>query len=247
MKTWNWLVALLAVVLLSGSAAWAQGDFYVIAGGGPPVGTKITSVPYEIKNPGFYFLTGNLTYNGTGNAITVSADNVTLDLMGFSLSYTGSATNPIGIFMSGRSNVEIRNGSITGFYVGVNENSTGGAKHRIINIRANDSTIAGGSGIQLVGINHLVQGCSACNNQGVGMVIYNGTVTGCTASNNHNFGIYLTGVGSVIGNVANNNINDGFILGTGNIVVDRNSADSNGTNYSGGPANPAYWGINAGR
>ena len=35
MKTWNWLVALIAVVLLSGSAAWAADDFYVIAGGGP--------------------------------------------------------------------------------------------------------------------------------------------------------------------------------------------------------------------
>ena len=92
MKTWNWLVALLAAVLLSGSAAWAQGDFYVIAGGGPPVGTKISSVPYTITQPGFYFLTGNLTYNGAGNAITVSANNVTLDLMGFSLSHTGSAT-----------------------------------------------------------------------------------------------------------------------------------------------------------
>ena len=120
MKTWNWLVALLAVVLLSGSAAWAAEDFYVIAGGGA-VGTKITSVPYTITQPGFYFLTGNLTYNGTGNAITVSANNVTLDLMGFSLSYTGSAAQPNGIFMTGRSNVEIRNGSIIGFWTGVFE------------------------------------------------------------------------------------------------------------------------------
>jgi hypothetical protein len=246
MKTWNWLVALMAVVLLSGSAAGAAGDFYVIAGGGT-VGTKITSVPYEIKNPGFYFLGGNLTYNGTGNAITVSADNVTLDLMGFSLSYTGSATQPNGIVMNGRSNVEIRNGTITGFWTGVWEQGGTGAKHRIINIRVNDSAIAGAIGIDLNGANHLVQGCSACNNQDDGMVISKGTVTGCTASNNGNIGIYLSGAGSVIGNVANNNPGYGFYLGSGNIVVDRNSADANGTNYLGGPANAAYWGINAGR
>ena len=85
------------------------------------MGTKISSVPYTITQPGFYFLTGNLTYNGALNAITVSANNVTLDLMGFSLSYTGSASQPNGIYMSGRSNVEVRNGSVTGFYTGVYE------------------------------------------------------------------------------------------------------------------------------
>ena len=56
--------------------------------------------------------------------------------------------------------------------------------------------------------------------------------------------------GSVIGNVALNNNSSGttgFNLGTGNLVVDRNSADGNGANYVGGPANTADWGINAGR
>ena len=51
------------------------------------MGTKITSVPYTITQPGFYLLTGNLTYNGTGNAIAVGANvkDVVIDLMGFSL------------------------------------------------------------------------------------------------------------------------------------------------------------------
>ena len=60
----------------------------------------------------------------------------------------------------------------------------------------------------------------------------------------------MSSVGSVIGNVAINNNSigtTGFALGTGNIVVDRNAADGNGTNYFGGPSTPNYWGINAGR
>jgi hypothetical protein len=72
--------------LLSSSPAWAE-DFYVIAGGGA-VGTKITSVPYIITQPGFYYLGGNLSYNATGNAITVNANDVTIDLMGCTLSCT---------------------------------------------------------------------------------------------------------------------------------------------------------------
>ncbi|MBU4448351.1 MAG: hypothetical protein KKD99_07175, partial [Proteobacteria bacterium] len=61
------------------------------------VGTKITSVPYTISSPGFYYLGGNLTYSGTGSAISVDADNVTLDLMGFSLTGAGKSISNCGI------------------------------------------------------------------------------------------------------------------------------------------------------
>ncbi len=82
------ILAVAVVALLIGSAARAQ-EFYVIAGGATAVGTKITSLPYTISSPGFYYLTGNLSYTGSGNGITVSSDDVTLDLMGFRLSGPG--------------------------------------------------------------------------------------------------------------------------------------------------------------
>ena len=84
------------------------------AGGG--VGTKITSVPYTISNPGFYYLGSNLTYTGSGNAITISSHNATLDLMGFCLTGPGWVEGPAtGIRVSiSKMNVEIRNGSING-------------------------------------------------------------------------------------------------------------------------------------
>jgi hypothetical protein len=43
--------------------------------------TPIASLPYTISSAGNYYLTQNLTYSGAaGNAITVSASNVTIDL-----------------------------------------------------------------------------------------------------------------------------------------------------------------------
>jgi hypothetical protein len=141
--------------------------------------------------------------------------------------------------------VEVRNGSIIGFWTGVNE-AGAGINHRIINIRAINGIVPGAVGIYLFGANHLVQGCTACNNVNEGIYVESGTVRDCNPSNNNTFGIALSSSGSVIGNMANGN-NIGFNLGTGNIVVDRNTANGNATNSQGGPANPAYWGINAGR
>ena len=246
-----WLAALVAVVLLSGSAVRAEDNFYVIAGGGGGVGTKITSVPYTIFTPGFYYLDRNLVYSGNGNAITIEADNVTLDLMGYSLNYTGPANEPNGIYMLGRKNVEIRNGSISGFWTGIYEASAvDGANHRVINIRADYNAVFGGIGILLTGKNHLVRDCSASNNSYYGIQIEGGTITGCVASDNGEYGISLGGSGSLLDNVVTNTKSidtTGFeIVYTATVLVDGNSAGGNATNYSIGGTN-TVWGVNAGR
>ena len=245
-----WLVALVAVVVLSGSAAWAEDNFYVIGGGGGGVGTKITSVPYPITAPGFYYLGRNLEHSGTGNAITVYVDNVTIDLMGCSLTFTGAAGVPTGIAIMGRKNVEIRNGTISGFSVGIYEVGISGANHRVSNIRAEYSTTGEAVGIQLFGKNHLVRGCTASNNGNNGILVDSGTITGCVAGNNAQNGIVLRGSGSLLDNIATNTSSTGTIgfniASVANIVMDGNSAAGNGTNYSAGGAG-TVWGVNAGR
>jgi hypothetical protein len=174
------LLILVHAVLLNGSSASAESDFYVVAGGGA-VGTKITSRPYEIKSPGFYYLTGNLTYNGSDKAITVSADNVTIDLMGFSLRNANAIEPTYGIYMNGRHNVEIRNGTVISFNIyGILEDNLGGSNHRVINIRV----INNGKGISLFGNNHLVQGCTVLFNTYDGLFVNSGMISGCVACNN---------------------------------------------------------------
>jgi hypothetical protein len=245
-----WIAALVAVMLLSGSAAWADDGFYVIGGGGA-VGTKITSLPYPIDTPGFYYLGRNLEYSGTGNAIAVRVDNVTIDLMGCSLTFTGAGSAGSGIAIMGHKNVEIRNGTISGFSVGIYEVGIVGANHRVSNIRADYNTTGEAVGIQLFGKNHLVQGCAASNNGKNGILVDSGTITGCVASNNAINGISLRGSGSLLDNIATNISSSTGTIGfaiplVANVVMDGNSAAGNGTNYSGGGAG-TVWGVNAGR
>jgi hypothetical protein len=245
MKRKYWLLLLVFAVLLNCSPVLADGEFYVIAGGGPPVGTKITSLPYTISNPGFYFLVGNLTYSGNDNAITVNADNVTIDLMGFDLSYGGAAGNVKGILMGGRSNVEIRNGTVRGFNVGIRETSATGNTHRAINIRATGN----GFGIFFNGNNHLIKSFSGSNNGFYGVWVDSGMIVD-SICNNNGVGIGLEGPGTVRGNTAINNINRNFYLGDGvptSILVDQNSALGLANNYYVvHNTTGVQWGINAG-
>jgi len=121
--------------------------------------TAITSVPYTISQSGSYYLTKNLT--ATGTAMTVSADDVTIDLCGFTLTGPGSGAN-YGIRMIGRSNVEIRNGTVRDFgNYGVCESLSSGRYHRVIGIR---SIYNGLGGIILAGNNHVVKECTASDN-----------------------------------------------------------------------------------
>ena len=104
----------LTVVSFFASNAWAE--FYVIAGaGGRPVGTAITSLPHTISSSGFYYITKDMTCADGTYGITIGVDNVTLDLMGFSLIGAGGSGLDNGISMDERSNVEIRNGTIRDF------------------------------------------------------------------------------------------------------------------------------------
>src|SRR5438034_6089887 len=58
--------------------------------------TPISSAPYIITNSGSYYLTTNL-YAASGDGITISANNVTVDLNGFAL--TGNSSSS-GIYFS---------------------------------------------------------------------------------------------------------------------------------------------------
>ena len=84
--------------------------------------TAITSLPYTISAPGKYCLKGNLhTPITSGNAITITADFVVLDLNGFSITGVSSTETSLanGVYSANRHSVTVRNGTVSGFMRGV--------------------------------------------------------------------------------------------------------------------------------
>jgi hypothetical protein len=212
MKRQLWLLALVAAVLLNVAPVLAD-DIYVIGGGG--VGTRITSLPYTINSPGFYYLTGNLTYSGpsSSDGITVSSDDVTIDLMGFLLTGPGSS-GPNGITVSGQKNVEVRNGSLSGWSNGLADFG-GGLRNRALNLRVANCNY----GINFEGSgSYQVKGCSVRDvKNGItcagassvsGNTVTNcptsieasGTISGNSVTNCSLFGIKCNDASNVIGN-----------------------------------------------
>jgi hypothetical protein len=231
------VLAIMGAVLLSAAPVLADDGFYVVALGGG-VGTKISSLPYTVNSPGFYYVTGNLSC-ASGNGITVLSDDVTLDLMGFRLSGTTGGT---GVLMNGRKNVEVRNGTFQGWGAVITESQTGSG-HRVFNVRADSNSI----GIFLYGFGHLVKGCTALSNASYGILVEGGTISGNVTSQ-CGTGIYCKW-GSVIGNsVWCNGGQTGIEVTTDaqyRTVLDHNAVSGPGTRFSGGSASTIK-GINAG-
>jgi hypothetical protein len=110
----------LAIVLagLSGSPALAAGP----TGWGGGSCREITGFPAKLVDPGVYCLSWkHINFPlASGALITISADNVVLDLNGATLDGTprGNAFS-YGIMAGGHSNITVRNGTIKGFNYGI--------------------------------------------------------------------------------------------------------------------------------
>jgi hypothetical protein len=75
--------------------------------------TPISSAPFTLSASGSYYLTTNLTVS-SGNAITITANNVTLDLNGFTIRSTAVAAAGTAILLSGGSaSIAIYHGHIS--------------------------------------------------------------------------------------------------------------------------------------
>lgn len=72
------------------------------------------TAPYTISASGSYYLTGNITV-ASGDVITVTALNVTLDLNGFTIATTAASPSGTAVYLKqGSDHVTIRNGFIQG-------------------------------------------------------------------------------------------------------------------------------------
>ncbi len=125
--------------------------------------TAITEVPTVISKAGRYELAGDLTLAlDTGAAITVAADDVTVDLGGHTLrGTTGSDTRAIGVRAVDRQRVQITNGTVTGFYFGIDIQSDDRVDSRSTGHQISQVTLDANwyFGIRLVGSDSTIEAC----------------------------------------------------------------------------------------
>ncbi len=135
-----------------------------------PGAQPILELPYEINEPGSYCLIQNLIHTDRyTNAIVVDANNVTIDLGGYSIIGPTTSYNETcnGIYMDGRRNIEIRNGTITNFpnsgiFSDMTDPNGLASGIRIISVRV---TSMGAEGIFLNGFHHTIRNCTVTNTQ----------------------------------------------------------------------------------
>ena len=177
------------------------------------VGGSTASI--AITQPGSYVLLGNVTVTG-GNAIAISADNVTLDLNGFTLSSTSKPTSGAGIRTFGTCRgIAIHNGHISGsLHVDENNGSMIGGgfvrgiycDYAVINSLVTDLTV---DGVGTYGIyldsSSVIDRCTVinCGDTGIrGQIVSNCTATACgttgivatTVSNSQGFAVKTSGI-----------------------------------------------------
>ena len=189
----------------------------------PRISISQTDIPLNISESGSYYLTEDV--NSTGIAVIVNVNDVTIDLMGYQL--TGLDGN-YAIYINGRSNVEIRNGTVRNFnWHGITTASNGNSRAiSIINIRSMDN---GESGIYLGGNGHLVKDCVVSGNQSssygairLGWGSSDGT--GCTVTGNLVFDNNFRGIESaregctITNNTVHNNGSDGIYASSSTIT-----------------------------
>ncbi len=204
--------------------------------------TPITSLPFTISQSGSYYLTRNLQFTaGTGSAITISAHDVTLDLMGFTLSSTGPVSDAAISVPGNSKGLTIINGNIAGTTTvtisGTSPNrvwqiSPGGFRHAITAFSADGCRLANlhirgcrEEGI-IAGERALVERIRAEHNGGNGIEISDhGQVSQCFVSLSGNYGIYAAR-GTVTGTTVVDNKNSGMQVSYG--IVSTCSARDNG-------------------
>lgn len=250
--------ALLVALLLAPFVARAQGPLAPPAGPPAPsmktldqieARTPIESLPYTISTPGSYYFTRNLQFTATsGDAVSITSPNVTLDLNGFTLSSTPAVTGR-GIFVTGGlNNVTIRNGNIAGsstvhptniagFDNGIYANASGGIPFGAFrNLTVENMQVSGCRTWGIVSYYSIVTNCTVAANGTDGLSASDSVITGCIAKFNGGHGIFGSPI-VITNSVATSNGRDGIITNSGSIT----GCIAHGNNTSAG----AYYDLNA--
>ncbi len=171
--------------------------------------TAITSLPIIISQGGSYYLTKSFAQNFSSDAITIQADNVTVDFCGFTVQQTNATVSIVGVRINATTTIALRNavvknGTIAGF-AAVGITCLGGRNCLIENLHITEC--AGGLSFQALGsvgaVGNTFRRCRFTDNTGSGVVILSGagnlanTIESCESVNNTT-GFSLAGGGNLI-------------------------------------------------
>lgn len=192
------LALLLASPVLAVDGVIEINQAKVLAGGVNP--NDSPGFPAAIDQPGSYRLTGNLTVPAGLEGLRILADDVTVDLNGFTIAGGGGAIAD-GIALYGTKNIEIRNGTVRGFSRAGIFGGAFATNARILGVRA----LSNFQGLELQGVGTLVDGCTAVGNLTGIRVFDGGMITNSVARGNTSFGLLVEANSAYGGNVVTGN------------------------------------------
>jgi hypothetical protein len=198
--------------------------------------TPISSLPFAITASGSYYLTSNLTGVSGQHGITISVDNVSVDLNGFTM--TGVAGAKDGIYASAAVKaIRVHNGTVAQWPlegIALENASASQLDHlRAIGNHGNALLLGASSTIlDCVAMQNLsygiitpfgrclVQRCICTGNSAGALILSDSRVEDCNFSGNTGvYGVSL-GTGCVIsGSTANSNASHGIVTDDGSIVT----------------------------
>ena len=186
------LIAVVSIVSAQPLAMHAQGSLTPTS---PPGATMLTlsqieprtpisGAPISILTSGSYYLTTNLTVS-SASAIVIDANNVTLDLNGFTISSPQNPPLGVAILLSPVTNITIVNGFISGSVT--NNGSTYGGSGFGYGIYGSQSP----ANVRVSGVS-----VSGCEYYGIYLGVNNTMVESCTINTVGSYGIYAHSVTS---------------------------------------------------
>ena len=215
---------------------------FCLSAAGALADTAINAVPITLTAPGRYFLAMNLnSTNSSKSAITVDADDVTIDFQDHSLTTdTGQNTSANGITATNHRNITIKNGTLHGFKTAVvlqkgSSTNSNNFNHMVQNMRVSFSTFCGiliadgcgcriencqinrtggtFSGVDCIGINLQSSNVVARNNQIYRVFANYGSSFGIVSNNSNSF---------LVDNQIDGTVNGLSMFGTGEMKFQRN-------------------------
>ncbi|KAA3608116.1 MAG: right-handed parallel beta-helix repeat-containing protein [Planctomycetota bacterium] len=192
----------------------------------------ISSLPFTIDQCGSYFLTDCLTGVSGSHGIQIQADDVTLDLNGFSLIGVAGSWSGIDAGFNNLKNIVVKNGTIRdwgqdGINVGQN-GANGPVNGHFSNLKLFNN---GGNGLD-AGRASTVVDCSAHLNGAVGILSHDHSLLIRCRSSENQFGIVTVSDSVVKDCSAFNNAQDGITTGDGAVVENCTSGQNGGFGFN---------------